>query len=133
MQCPERLCLNIVGKGIKVNAEYKGEEIMPGLDRQGPLGAGPRTGWGLGKCGANAAERVGASGGFVRGVGRCGLSWVGGRGRRFGGQGRGMFAWPLAAGATLSEEATILKERVVAAEAEIAELKARLEELENKG
>jgi len=23
---------------------------MPGLDRTGPLGRGPRTGWGLGRC-----------------------------------------------------------------------------------
>ncbi|KPJ53556.1 hypothetical protein AMJ39_04070 [candidate division TA06 bacterium DG_24] len=58
---------------------------MPGLDRTGPMGAGPMTGRGLGLC-------TGGRGYYGRtprfGVGRGGFPWGGGRGRAWGG-GRG--------------------------------------------
>lgn len=67
---------------------------MPGFDRTGPLGEGPRTGRGLGKCGRAKAlrssdvglgrtPRLGDGSGAGRYPGRSG-----GRGRR-GGRGRG--------------------------------------------
>ena len=67
---------------------------MPGFDRTGPLGEGPRTGRGLGKCGKakaipgsdvapGRAVRLGDRPTAGRGPGRGS-----GRGRR-GGQGRG--------------------------------------------
>jgi len=60
---------------------------MPGYDRSGPMGQGPRTGGGFGYCspraGGNASGWTG--GGVGRGVGRGGRPWGGGRGRCFGG------------------------------------------------
>ncbi len=61
---------------------------MPGFDRTGPLGAGPRTGRGLGFCGGGPYPP--AYGGPVYGAGRGGIPWGGGRGRAWGG-GRGWF------------------------------------------
>jgi hypothetical protein len=66
---------------------------MPGLDRTGPNGEGPRTGRGLGKCNPGSNESAdsednsirGFGGGrFRRGPGGAGRDW--GRG---GGWGRG--------------------------------------------
>jgi Family of unknown function (DUF5320) len=109
---------------------------MPGFDRRGPMGAGPRTGWGLGRCGNYAGRGIGQGGGGVQGVGRGGAARGGGRGRCIGGgrgigYGRSDFADP----ATLSpaDEAEALKAQLEVAEDEIAALKARLEELEKKG
>jgi hypothetical protein len=67
---------------------------MPGFDRRGPLGEGPRTGRGMGKCGnakaprnsdigPGQAVRLGDGSAAGRGQGRGG-----GRGRR-GGRSRG--------------------------------------------
>jgi hypothetical protein len=107
---------------------------MPGRNRTGPLGAGPRTGGGLGGCGTYAAEGLRPSQGVRRGIGRGGAPWGGGRGRRFGGRGMGWYRGPFAGGVSLSpsEEAEALKAQIAAAEDGIAELKARLEELETK-
>ena len=107
---------------------------MPGLDRTGPLGAGPRTGWGLGRCGAYAADGLRALGGILRGVGRGGAPWGGGRGRCFGGRGMGWNRRPFVGGTVLSpsQEAEALKAQLAAAEDEIAAMKTRLEELETK-
>ena len=59
---------------------------MPGGDRTGPMGQGPRTGRGAGYCGPNdqpGFATAGGRGGFGFGFGR-------GRGRGFGrGRGRG--------------------------------------------
>lgn len=68
---------------------------MPGLDRTGPLGEGPRTGRALGKCGKTKGIRrsdVGPGAGKRLGGrmplgGRAGMG--GGRGRRGGRGGRG--------------------------------------------
>jgi hypothetical protein len=49
---------------------------MPGLDRTGPEGKGPRTGRQMGKCNPDASPNEE----FIGGAGR---------GRRFGGGGRG--------------------------------------------
>ena len=59
---------------------------MPGFDRSGPMGAGPRTGGGFGYCGRNADTAAirgfGAGGGFRRGR-RNASNYGGMRGRRF--------------------------------------------------
>lgn len=68
---------------------------MPGGDRTGPRGEGPRTGWGMGFCGWPGGEGKDASSGegpwrrFWR-WGR-GFGWGRGAGRGRG-QGRG-FGW----------------------------------------
>ncbi|RUM33674.1 MAG: hypothetical protein DSY33_03955 [Archaeoglobus sp.] len=60
---------------------------MPGGDRTGPLGLGPRTGRGLGYC--SGYNRPGfMTGGFGRGRGRGRAGRGGGRGR-----GRGRRFW----------------------------------------
>ncbi|NWG00282.1 MAG: DUF5320 domain-containing protein [Thermoanaerobaculaceae bacterium] len=56
---------------------------MPGFDRTGPRGQGPRTGWGRGGCHPATGEAV-----APRGVGQGGAPWGGGRGCCWGG-GRG--------------------------------------------
>ena len=68
---------------------------MPGRDRTGPSGGGPRTGWGFGSCGDpddRTADPRGGGFGWGRGLGR-GLGRFGrgmGFGRRFGwGRSRG--------------------------------------------
>lgn len=71
---------------------------MPGGDRTGPMGAGPRTGRSAGYCAGfdgpgylNPGYGGGFGGGF-RGAGRGGAPWGGGRGRVWGGgRGRGFF------------------------------------------
>jgi Family of unknown function (DUF5320) len=108
---------------------------MPRYDRTGPMGAGPATGRGLGRCGAYAAGGLRSLGGVFRGVGQGGFPWGGGRGRCFGGQGMGLgrrfFAG--AASQSPSAEAEALKVQLAAAEDEIAAMKARLEELAKNG
>jgi hypothetical protein len=61
---------------------------MPGFDRTGPMGQGPRTGGGFGYCGPNAG--VGARSGlrFTGGFGRGRRNW-----RAWGG-GSGYGPWP---------------------------------------
>ena len=65
---------------------------MPGFDRTGPVGEGPRTGRGLGRCGkakTTVNSDVASGRGARLGDGAVGgRSRGGGRGRR-GGQGRG--------------------------------------------
>jgi hypothetical protein len=55
---------------------------MPGFDRSGPRGQGPRTGGRRGDCAAVPDETV-----ALRGVGRGGAPWGGGRGNCWGGRG----------------------------------------------
>lgn len=108
---------------------------MPGLDGSGPLGAGPGTGRGLGRCGFSRGAGFGARAGRPMGVGRGGAPRGGGRGRCFGGRGMGSWRQSYADPTpfTPSEEAEVLKAQLAAAEDEIAALKNRLEELEKKG
>ncbi len=63
---------------------------MPGLDKTGPMGKGSRTGGGFGLCaGAKTADSLDAGYEELRGMGRGGRPWGGGRGRCFGGGRRG--------------------------------------------
>ena len=59
---------------------------MPGFDGNGPQGMGPRTGGGFGTCPPGVGITAGTT---LRGIGRGGLPWGGGRGR-LRGEGRGM-------------------------------------------
>ncbi len=73
---------------------------MPGGDRTGPEGRGPKTGRGEGYCTGNDEPGFTDPGprrgfGFGFGAGR-GAGWGrgrGGRGRGFGGRGRGFRFW----------------------------------------
>jgi len=116
---------------------------MPRQDRTGPMGAGPRTGWGMGLCGTEAGRSL-YPGGF-RGLGRGGAPWGGGRGRCrggfFGGWGGRFFGgwggrswWPFSSGAPLSteQEAEALKAELTAAREDLAAMEARLKELEQQ-
>jgi hypothetical protein len=107
---------------------------MPGFDRTGPAGAGPRTGWGRGLCGTTAGAPRFSWSGLLRGIGRGGLPWGGGKGRCFG-RGTswwsGRFASPMPF-LPAKNEAEVLKNELAAAEAEIAAMKSRLEELEKR-
>jgi len=80
---------------------------MPGFDRTGPWGYGPRTGRGLGPCGRGL--------GFRRGFGR-GYSGYG----------------PAVYTPTREQEIADLKAEKEAVEQEIKEIEARLKELEKK-
>ncbi len=77
---------------------------MPRQDKTGPLGYGPRTGRGLGPCGAG----------------------MGGRGRGFG-RFCGYFPYPPRV--TEKEEKEILNEETEILEEEIKAIKERLDEL----
>lgn len=105
---------------------------MPGFDQTGPLGEGPQTGRGLGRCGTGDA---GPARGLY-GVGRGGRPWGGGRGRCFGGGlGFPRFAWPRGANVpavpdvpagdetALRTEIRSLADEVAALRAELAALK----------
>lgn len=66
---------------------------MPGFDRTGPRGEGPRTGGGFGLCNPRSARPdIGNQGYPMRGAGRGFAPWGGGRGHVFGG-GRGAGSW----------------------------------------
>ena len=98
---------------------------MPGGDRTGPLGAGPRTGRGLGYCSGNPYP------GWVYGPGR---GWGFGRGRGWGRGfwGRGRWWWygpyyPAPYSVPYDE-----KTEKQALEAEANFLKNRLKELEQR-
>jgi len=104
---------------------------MPGFDRTGPLGAGSRTGWGRGQCGQPAGTRRFPWSGLLRGIGRGGQPWGGGRGRCFG-AGGWRFPFGRSASATPTEEAEALKAEIAATKEEIAAMEARLGELEKK-
>ncbi len=107
---------------------------MPGFDRTGPFGHGPRSGWGAGLCGASARRGTSVSEGDSRGIGRGGAPRGGGRGRCFGGRGTRWGSGPFAGAAPLSstEETEALKAQLAARKNELAAMKARLEELEKK-
>jgi len=114
---------------------------MPGLDRTGPWGEGPRTGRGLGRCtpeGRRFLDRFGP--GFGRGFGwgrglRRGFGWGRGRGwgrgwcrwffGGFGGPGWGWRRWfaslsPEDRRALLEEEAEFYRQRLREIEEDLA-------------
>lgn len=82
---------------------------MPGFDRTGPMGLGPGSGWGRGRC---AAPGAGGRGGFWRGRGRSfGGGFRGfcrfGAGNRARGA-RGGFGWRFRGAASDSDEKQFL-------------------------
>ncbi len=87
---------------------------MPGFDGTGPMGRGPMTGGGFGYCATSAAP---AGNNVLRGAGRGGRPWGGGRGRCFGG-GRGGGRRGLAEQetATLGAQMTDINSRLAALE-----------------
>ena len=103
---------------------------MPGGDRTGPVGFGPRTGRGMGYCSGYPAPGYANAGfGFGRGFG-------GGRGGR-----RGWIAtYPYGAPApyvppaapSLEEEAAYLEEAARNLEEELNSIKARIESLRSQ-
>ncbi|MCM0754573.1 DUF5320 domain-containing protein [Desulfovibrio aminophilus] len=109
---------------------------MPNQDRTGPLGQGPMTGGGFGRCGsarqADIDDRPGLGRGFGQGQ-RLGQGLGQGRGRGCrraaasgqarAGQGRGFFGFGRNP-RTLDPE----QDRLAALENEIAELKRQLQE-----
>ena len=107
------------------------------------MGAGPRTGWGMGLCGTGGGRSLAPGG--SRGIGRGGAPWGGGRGRcrggYFGGWGSRFFGgwggrnwWPFGSGSALSpeQEAETLKAELAAARQDLAAMEARLKELEQQ-
>lgn len=103
---------------------------MPGFDQTGPMGAGPRTGWGRGICGTPVGARRFSWGSWFRGAGRGWSPWGGGRGLRLRGRWCFPFAWT--ASATPTEEVEILKAEIAAAKEAVAAMEERLQELEKK-
>ncbi len=104
---------------------------MPGGDRTGPMGLGPRTGRGLGFCSGRNAP------GWTYGPGRgMGRGFRGGFGRGFGrgwGRGRGWWGcwWPAPYyGATPAPADPATEKEVLKNEAEF--LRSRLEEIEKR-
>ena len=96
---------------------------MPGFDGTGPMGEGPLTGRGLGRCGPGFARRGRGAG---RGYGRSF------RGRGIGGMFRGLWNYGYQAPGTLSntEEKELLLEDAKELETELTDIKKRLKELE---
>lgn len=93
---------------------------MPGGDRTGPLGQGPRTGGGFGYCNENQGIGRGFRRGFARGLGR-GF----GRGRAFfGGYGAQLRPYRQA------DEVTELKDYAKNLEEELKEIKNEITEIE---
>lgn len=92
---------------------------MPGFDGTGPLGQGPRTGGGFGRCGS--AGPAGPAGGALRGMGRgCGRGFRGGMGGgRAMGRGSG---W----GGAAANSRAVLEQRLSALETEAATLRQAL-------
>jgi hypothetical protein len=88
---------------------------MPGRDRTGPMGEGPRSGRGLGDCG----ERD-DGGGFRRGGGR-GRGWSHGGGR-FRGSGRGRGLGTGRGSRATATDTEILENRIRDLEERLAEL-----------
>lgn len=107
---------------------------MPGFDRTGPTGAGSRSGRGMGLCRGYARTGMGSIGNMFRGLGRGLASWGGGRGRCFGGWGAGGNA-PLSTPASTAgpDEASMLRKELADLQNYVADLKARIEELDKRG
>ena len=114
---------------------------MPGFDRTGPLGQGPRTGRGMGYCAGGTNVNYGY------GVGRGGIPWGGGRGRAWGGgfgRGRGFggrgwvgYGAPVAAGPvvqpyTAANEREYLSGMIADLQVELENAKKRLDEIEKE-
>ncbi len=118
---------------------------MPRGDRTGPMGMGPRTGWGTGYCSGApgpglAGTGFGRGAGYGRGFGG-GCGFGGGRrggwnmnvapglsgGRRFG---WGAMAPPM--GLTGEREKQLLQDQAESLQAELGEIKRRLDALSSE-
>ena len=102
---------------------------MPSTDGTGPMGEGPLTGRGMGRCGTGrgfARRGVGGGGGFGRGYGR------GFQNRGFGGAFRGVYN-NTPRTFSVAEEREILQQDAKDMELELADVKKRLQELEKGG
>jgi hypothetical protein len=109
---------------------------MPGFDRTGPWGRGPRTGWGRGLCGAGFRRTSGSG----RGQGFRGRGWwpppimsLGGPPRwGYGPWGFGISVSGRRAGyASPEDEITALREEAAYLEGELEAIKRRLAEMES--
>ncbi|MBW1980726.1 MAG: DUF5320 domain-containing protein [Deltaproteobacteria bacterium] len=122
---------------------------MPGLDRTGPAGMGPMTGWGRGLCNPRGAYRFFGGPGRGRGLGRgwgmgrgLGLGRGRGRGWGYGYWARGFFPWwdrgPIApwgayqAPYSREDEMVMLKEQAAALKEELDAIEERLGSLETE-
>jgi hypothetical protein len=118
---------------------------MPGFDGTGPAGRGPRTGGGRGFCapGVGARYPYGSTGPVMRGAGRGGIPWGGGRGRVYGGaRGRGWWCGPALYYSPYAQpftepdaeqEMNFLKNQAASLEQELSAIRKRLDEIETKG
>ena len=115
---------------------------MPGFDRTGPRGGGPRTGGGFGYCGPSAGRGrstfgYGQGGGF--GYGRGGGVFGYGRGGGGGfGRGRGFRNrcwwngpnyWGASAPVEPDQEKDFLRNQIAGLKEEMADMEARLADL----
>jgi hypothetical protein len=110
---------------------------MPGLDRTGPIGAGPMTGGGFGRCNPrNSAYGWGSfgsgRGGRGSGRGRGYSRGFGRRGARFDGQGwygpaYGPYAAPYAV--SREDEISMLREEAEMRKDELNAINKRIDEL----
>ncbi|MBN1162965.1 MAG: DUF5320 domain-containing protein [Candidatus Krumholzibacteriota bacterium] len=108
---------------------------MPGGDRTGPAGMGPMTGRGLGYCAGYAQPGFaqpfpGRGFGFGRGMG---FGFRGGRGRHWGVPYYGNYApvaAPYGAYPARPQEIEVLREQAEYFERSLAEIRKRIEELE---
>jgi Family of unknown function (DUF5320) len=101
---------------------------MPGRDRTGPMGAGPRTGRGMGYCGANeqpgfSNQPAGYRGWFNAGYGGRGRGW---RYRFFA---TGIPGWAVT---EPEQETTFLKNQADLLKTQLDAIQKRIEELEAK-
>jgi len=115
---------------------------MPGGDRTGPVGYGPRTGRGLGYC--SGYDSPGFTKGVPRGRGGFGRGWGRGFGRGYWGRGRGFwrrgdypqsYGWPepyygdTYPTPSKEEEKSYLENMVKGLEEELKAIKQRIQEL----
>jgi len=104
---------------------------MPWGDRTGPLGAGPRTGRGMGFCNGYATPGY-LNAGFGRGFGYGrGAGFGRGRGRGAGFGARWGYGYDYAAAPTKEEERSFLESEIERLTAGIESLKKRLDELKD--
>jgi hypothetical protein len=97
---------------------------MPGMDRTGPRGEGPRTGWGMGFCGGSRGPDLVPGRGLAHRWGR-----QGGRGRGRGARGRGLRLRGAGPVEATGDEVARIESRVVALRTELTDLIDRLEKL----
>jgi len=102
---------------------------MPREDGTGPMGMGPMTGWGAGRCGGFTPPGFAGRGGFARGLGRgCHRAFMAGR-PGWGRYGNAAYNGANEAG---YDEKAFLRNRAELLENELSEMKKRLESLDEE-